>query len=193
MVRIFPIHEHSICKGVAMKLYVARHGQTQYNLEKRICGRADVPLTKRGIMQAHELAEIMKPYSVDKIIASPAKRARDTAVIVGRAVGADVIFDDRLFERDFGDTDGTPEATPGFQHQFEQFAYQYPNGESLLRVVQRIYNFLDEVKFKYQDQNIMIISHGGVCRVIHSYFNSEDTREFFDFFLENAKVMEYDI
>ena len=49
-----------------MKLYVARHGQTQYNLEKRICGRADVPLTKRGIMQAHELAEIMKVILVDK-------------------------------------------------------------------------------------------------------------------------------
>lgn len=174
-----------------MKLYVARHGQTQYNLEKRICGRADVALTPRGIQQAHMLASIMVPYSVDLILSSPLKRARDTAEIVGEKIGAEVRFDDRLMERDFGETDGTPEATPGFQHQFEQFGYQYPAGETLLHVVQRVYNLLDEIKFRCQDQNVMIISHGGVCRVINSYFNSLDNREFFDFNLDNCKVLEY--
>ncbi len=176
-----------------MKLYVARHGQTEYNLEKRICGRADAELTKRGILQAHDLAEIMVQYSVDKIISSPLTRARDTALIVGDRIGATVTFDERLMERDFGDTDGTPEATPGFQHQFEQFGYEYPNGETLLHVVQRIYNLLDEIKYRESDQNIMIISHGGVCRVINSYFNSLSNRDFFDFNLENCKVMEYDL
>ena len=176
-----------------MKLYLARHGQTQYNLEKRICGRADVELTPRGIAQAEELAGLMIDKSVDIIIASPLKRAKKTAEIVGQKTGATVIFDERLAERDYGLDDGTYEGTPGFQHTFEQFGYQYPEGETLLKVVQRVYNFVDEIKYKYDNKNIMVISHGGVCRVINSYFNSLDNREFFQFALENCKVLEYDL
>lgn len=176
-----------------MRLYVARHGQTQYNLEQRICGRADVELTNRGLMQANDLAEQMVNYSVDLIISSPLQRARKTAEIVGQKVGAPVIYEDRLMERDFGLTDGTYEGTPGFTHTFQQFGYQYPEGETLLRVVQRVYNLLDEIKFRYENKNIMIISHGGVCRVINSYFSSLSNEEFFDFFLENCKVLEYEL
>ncbi len=176
-----------------MRLYVARHGQTQFNIEQRICGRADVELTDRGIRQAYELADKMTINCVDIIISSPLKRARNTAEIVGEKIGAKVIFDDRLMERDFGLTDGTYEATPGFTHTFQQFGYEYPKGETLLRVVQRVYNLLDEIKFKYDNKNIMIISHGGVCRVINSYFSSLNNDEFFDFNLDNCKVLEYDL
>jgi len=144
-------------------------------------------------MQAHELADKMVSYSVDIIISSPLQRARDTAVIVGERVGAPVVFDDRLKERDFGTTDGTYEGTPGFTHTFEQFGHRYEDGETLLHVVQRVYNLLDELRYRYENKNIMIISHGGVCRVINSYFSSLDNREFFDFFLENGKVLEYDL
>jgi probable phosphoglycerate mutase len=121
------------------------------------------------------------------------QRARKTAEIVGQKVGAPVIYEDRLMERDFGLTDGTYEGTPGFTHTFQQFGYQYPEGETLLRVVQRVYNLLDEIKFRYENKNIMIISHGGVCRVINSYFSSLSNEEFFDFFLENCKVLEYEL
>lgn len=51
-----------------MKLYVTRHGQTQYNIEVRICGRANVRLTEKGISQAHELAQSMQDTDVDLII-----------------------------------------------------------------------------------------------------------------------------
>ena len=53
-----------------MKLYVTRHGQTQYNIEVRICGRANVRLTEKGISQAHELAQSMQDTDVDLIISS---------------------------------------------------------------------------------------------------------------------------
>ena len=175
-----------------MRLYVARHGQTQYNLEKRICGRADVELTDRGVRQAEELAEKLVSYSIDLIISSPLNRARKTAKIVGEKVGAPVYFEDRLMERDYGLTDGTYEGTPGFVHTFRQFAYTYPDGESLLQVDQRVYNFLDEVKFKFHDKNVLIVSHGGVCRVINSYFKSLSNEEFYDFVLDNCKVLEYE-
>lgn len=176
-----------------MRLYVARHGQTQYNLEKRICGRSDVALTSRGILQAEELAQNLIGYSIDLIISSPLQRAKMTAEIIGEKTGAPVIYEDRLAERDYGKTDGTYEGTPGFTHTFQQFGYQYPDGETLLQVVQRVYNLIDEIKYKYENKNILLISHGGVCRVINSYFNSLTNDEFFDFFLENCKVLEYEL
>ena len=107
-----------------MKLYVTRHGQTQYNIEVRICGRANVRLTEKGISQAHELAQSMQDTDVDLIISSPLVRAKETADIVGAAIGVPVEVDDRLAERDYGVIDGTYEGTPGFMEQWVQFGYQ---------------------------------------------------------------------
>lgn len=176
-----------------MKLYVTRHGQTQYNIEVRICGRANVRLTEKGILQAHELAQSMQDTDVDLIISSPLVRAKETADIVGAAIGVPVEVDDRLAERDYGVIDGTYEGTPGFMEQWVQFGYQYPEGESLLKVVQRVYNFLDDIKQRYADKKVMVISHGGVCRVINSYFESLDNEDFFKFNLGNCKVLQYDL
>lgn len=178
-----------------MKLYVTRHGQTQYNIDVRICGRADVRLTEKGIAQAHELAQVMQEekLDIDLIISSPLIRAKETADIVGGSIGVPVEVDERLAERDYGTVDGTYEGTPGFMEQWVQFGYQYPKGESLLKVVQRVYNFLDDLKQRYPGKKIMVISHGGVCRVINSYFESLYNEEFFRFNLGNCKVLQYDL
>lgn len=176
-----------------MKLYVTRHGQTQYNIEVRICGKSDVMLTEKGISQAYELADRMAGKKIDLIISSPLIRAKTTADIVGERIGADVIVDERLAERDYGAIDGTYEGTPGFMDKWVQFGYVYPEGESLLRVVQRVYNFIDDLKEKYSNKTVMVISHGGVCRVINSYFKSLSNEQFFEFNLGNCKLMEYEL
>lgn len=176
-----------------MKLFVTRHGQTQYNIEVRICGRSNVRLTEKGIAQAHELAEQMQNTKIDVIVSSPLIRARETAQIVADVIGAPVEVDDRLAERDYGVIDGTYEGTPGFMEQWVQFGYQYPEGESWLKVAQRVYNFLEDAKQKYPDKNVMVISHGGVCRVINSYFESLGNEEFFKFNLGNCKVLQYEM
>lgn len=176
-----------------MKLYVTRHGQTQYNIEVRICGKSDVMLTEKGISQAYELADRMVGKKIDLIISSPLIRAKTTADIVGKRIGADVIVDERLAERDYGAIDGTYEGTPGFMDKWVQFGYVYPEGESLLRVVQRVYNFIDDLKEKYSNKTVMVISHGGVCRVINSYFKSLSNEQFFEFNLGNCKLMEYEL
>lgn len=113
-----------------MRLFVTRHGQTQYNIEVRICGRSNVKLTDKGIAQAHELAEQMRDTKIDVILSSPLIRARETAQIVADAIGAPIEVDERLAERDYGVIDGTYEGTPGFMEQWVQFGYQYPEGES---------------------------------------------------------------
>lgn len=175
-----------------MKLFVTRHGQTQYNIEVRICGRSNVMLTEKGISQAHKLAAGMVGKGVDLIISSPLVRAKATADIVGEKIGVPVVVDDRLVERDYGAIDGTYEGTPGFMDKWVQFGYVYPEGESLLKVVQRVYNFLDDIKDRYSDKTVMVISHGGVCRVINSYFESLTNEKFFEFNLGNCNVLKYE-
>lgn len=176
-----------------MKLYVSRHGETQYNIETRICGRSNVRLTEKGIAQAHELAEEMVEKKIDLIISSPLIRATATAEIISERIKVPFIIDERLAERDYGVIDGTYEGTPGFMENWVQFGYVYPEGESLLRVVQRVYNFLDDIKEEHKNKTIMIISHGGVCRVINSYFKSLTNDTFFAYNLGNCGISEYQL
>ena len=89
-----------------MKLYISRHGQTPWNVEDLVCGRADVPLTEVGQQQARLLAESAVDKGIDVILSSPLQRARQTAQAVSDAIGVPIQIDDRLIEFDFGTYDG---------------------------------------------------------------------------------------
>ena len=89
-----------------MKLYISRHGQTPWNVEDLVCGRADVPLTEVGLQQAKLLAESALDKNIDVILCSPLLRARQTAQAVSDAIGVPIQIDDRLVEFDFGSLDG---------------------------------------------------------------------------------------
>ena len=98
-----------------MKIYSTRHGETQWNLENRIVGITDLPLTDRGIEQAAALAEKVKNIrDIDIIISSPMKRARQTAQFTADALGLSVITDERLREWDYGSFEGLDRYADGF-------------------------------------------------------------------------------
>ena len=176
-----------------MKLYVVRHGRTEYNEKRIFCGRTDIPLCDKGREQLGKLAEDSLTYGLDLIIASPLTRAVETAEAAARACGLSVITDERLVERAFGDYEATTVETDADHECRYNFAYKYPNGESYLQVAVRVYNFLDEIKEKYPDKNIMIVAHGGVCRMIRTYFRDMTDSEFYTFSHPNCSVIEYEI
>ena len=91
-----------------MKLFIARHGETAWNLENRVSGRTDVPLTEKGLQQAQTLARNAVGRGIEVIIASPLLRARQTAQAVSDAIGVEVQIDERLMELDFGIFEGAP-------------------------------------------------------------------------------------
>ena len=72
------------------------------------------------------------------------------------------------------------------------FAYKYPNGESMMQVAYRVYGLLDAIKCKYENENVLIISHGGVCRIINTYFTDMTNEEFFIYSIEIAKIKKYE-
>ena len=176
-----------------MKLYVARHGETPWNAEGKICGRTDLPLNERGQAQASALAERMSEKAIDRIIASPMIRARQTAAAVSEKLGIPVQTDARLIEQDFGIYEGRDRKDPGFLENKRQFAYRYPGGESMMDVAFRVYGLLEELKEKHPDENILLVCHGGVCRVVRTYFEDMTNEAYFLYSEDNANARVYEV
>ena len=176
-----------------MKIYVARHGQTQWNLENRICGRTDIPLTELGLEQARLLAEHTNDLKIDVIISSTMIRAQQTAAPVAALHGLSVLVDERLVEQDYGIYEGKSRFDEGFLANKRHFAFRYPGGESMLDLAYRIYGFLDEVTEKYAGKNILLVCHGGVCRAIRTYFEDMTNDDYYHYSEPNCAVREFDI
>ena len=176
-----------------MKLYVARHGETAWNAENKICGRTDLPLTDRGIRQAKALAENMAGIPIERIIASPMIRAQQTAAAVSEVLGIAVQTDARLIEQNFGIFEGKDRKDPGYLANKRMFAYRYPGGESQMDVAHRVYSLIEELKEKYSDESILLVCHGGVCRSVRTYFEDMTNDEYFYFSEENANARMYEL
>ena len=174
-----------------MIIYSARHGETDWNREDKICGRTDIPLNENGIRQAKELAQYMSDKGIDIIIASPMFRAQQTAGYVAEVCGVEIITDERLIEQDYGIYEGKDRFCEGFLNNKRQFAYRYPGGESMMQVAQRVYAVIEDVKSRYSDKTVLLVSHGGVCRVLNTYFHDMTNDEFFHFCQLNAAAIEY--
>ena len=181
-----------------MKLYIVRHGQSEYNAQHLVCGSTDAPLTEKGHMQAEEAAvkvsEIHQKTPIDLIIASPRKRALDTGRAIQAACpGVPLIIDERICEIDFGESEGLSTKDQDFQNRKAQFPYVHGNGESMLRFVHRIYSFLDDIRVKYADKTILLACHNGVVRTTYSYVHSMTNEEFMSYVVKNASVIEFDL
>ncbi len=176
-----------------MRIFAARHGQTQWNRENKVCGRTDIPLTEAGFAQAELLAEKAEKMGLDLIIVSPMLRARQTAAPVAKRCGIPVYVDDRLIEQDYGIFEGVDRRDPGFLANKRQFAVRYPGGESMMDVAHRVYSLLEELKREYPDKRVLLVCHGGVCRLIRTYFEDMTNDEFFLYSEDNAAIREYNL
>ena len=176
-----------------MKVYVARHGQTQWNAENKVCGRTDQPLTEVGLAQAQLLAERTKDLKIDVIISSPLLRARQTAEPAAALHGVEILLDDRLIEQNYGIYEGVDRQDEGFLSNKRHFAVRYPGGESMMDVAYRVYSLLEEIKVRYAGRNVLLVCHGGICRVIRTYFEDMTNDAYFRYSEENAAVREYNM
>lgn len=176
-----------------MKIYFTRHGETEWNALNKICGLTDIELTEKGVLQAKELAEKLVDKKIDFIIASPMKRAQATAKIVAEKCKMPILTDDRLIEQNYGIYEGEDRKCEGFLNNKRNFAYKYPQGESMMQVAARVYNLIDEIKDKYEDKTVLCVCHGGVCRVANTYFRDVTNNEYFNYSLENCGLEEYEL
>ncbi|MBP1989744.1 histidine phosphatase family protein [Paenibacillus eucommiae] len=176
-----------------MKLFVTRHGQTEWNSENRVCGITNINLTDTGIEQAKELSTKLADYKIDIIISSPLKRAKETAEIISDAIGKIVIIDRRLFEQNYGVYEGVSRNAEDFRAAKKHFSSKLSGGESLFQVAHRVYSLIEEIKEKYPNENVLFVTHGSVCRVIHSYFTDLSNEEYFEYYTGNCELKEYSL
>lgn len=175
-----------------MKIYSTRHGQTDFNKRDIVLGSTDIELNETGLSQAEELAEKVSGLDVDIIIASPMLRAMKTAQFVAEKNGLEIITDNRLREWNYGEYEGKTRFTDGFAENKKNFGVKMgKTGESLLQLAQRVYSALDDIIKNYSEKNVLIVSHGGVCRVIETYFHDMTTAEFENWFMDNCQIIEY--
>lgn len=167
-----------------MKLYVVRHGQTDWNINGKIQGQKDIELNDTGILQARSLKKEFNKLDVDLIMCSPLKRTRKTAEIINQDKKLEIIYREELIERGLGDFEGRDCKTE------EEEIYNYykndtkMNVEPVVELCNRINNLLNEIKTKYSNSTIILVTHSGTARAIEGYFYGIDserkftTREF---------------
>ncbi len=175
------------------KIYFTRHGQTVWNVENKICGITDIELTEKGHEQAKELGKIIAEgnYQIDEILYSPLIRAADTARRISEITNIPMREEPRLKEQCFGKFEGTPRNGEEFLKAKGHFLDSYEGGESMMKLAQRIYNLLDELK--EDDKTYLLVAHNGISRVIKSYFYDMQNEEYARFGIDNCEILEFEL
>lgn len=171
-----------------MKLFLIRHGETEWNHLRKMQGQMDIPLNEYGIELAEKTAEGMKDIKFDRIFASPLVRAKKTAEYIARNCGVEVETDDRLKEINFGEGEGSNinEVKADPSHPLHNF-FQHPDqfvpmegGETFHEVQSRGLEFLREVVFPLEGtvENVAVVAHAAIIRSIMLSVKDRDLKEF---------------
>jgi broad specificity phosphatase PhoE len=168
-----------------MKLYLARHGETDLNIDDRYQGRSDAPLNQCGLAQAQALAAAL-PLDISHIIASPLQRALHTAQAVGRARGLPVHTMAGLREKHFGRFDGLTPAEVAARFPvlwrsgvLTSWDQPPPGGETTRAVVQRVSRCLGELRATHADDTVLLVVHGFVVRALRYLIDDLSEADFF--------------
>lgn len=168
-------------------IYIVRHGETKWNVKRKMQGHKDSPLTKKGIEQAKDIKKELKNIHFYRIFSSDLLRAKRTAEIIALEKKLAVTTTKALRERSFGKYEGA--SVKEMQNlvtklkkslKKEKISYgmidDIENNEQLLL---RLIPFLREIAIAYKGKNILLVSHGGVIKLllIHFGFASYDNYE----------------
>ena len=153
-----------------MRLYIVRHGETDWNKKKLVQGRKDIPLNEYGRHLARETAYGMRQYQIDLAYTSPLQRAKETAEILLEGRNIPLYEDQRIQEISFGSYEGmscvdkTKEENLAFQKFFQDTGNYIPpaDAESVQQLYERTGEFLKSLaeNEKLKDKNLLISTHG---------------------------------
>jgi len=163
-------------------IYLVRHGQTEFNRERRIQGHVDSPLTELGVRQARAvgrlLADLIRDPAGWRVVSSPLGRAHATArIVAARLGGLPVELDDRLKEMSWGPHDGRLRSELEAEHP-ETFArtgwaFDASAGETYEQVAQRVGDWLASLPPE-PERRIVAVSHGISGRVLRGLYTGLD-------------------
>ena len=157
-----------------MKIWIARHGQTDLNKRKMMQGLTDCPLNARGLEQARQSRRNIGDIHFDAVYASPLKRAQQTAAIIGNVDISEIIVDQRIIETDFGVYEKRRYYAMGLPMTFYWALPKIfpvpPTVERIESMKERATSFLCEVESK-DYENVLVACHGGIMRALCGYLD----------------------
>jgi broad specificity phosphatase PhoE len=154
-------------------ILLARHGETDWNAERRWQGHTDRPLNDRGRIQAQALAERLDPTELETVYSSDLERARETARLVAERQGIPHRTDPALREVDVGSWAGMTkdEAREHDPEGHARWLQGYPgwkDGESYEEMTERVLRAVREIAAEHPDHPVLVVSHGGPIRALHA-------------------------
>ncbi|HAE42360.1 MAG TPA: histidine phosphatase family protein [Clostridiales bacterium] len=183
-----------------MKIYITRHGETEWNKKRIIQGSMDSPLTEEGVRGAERLSVRLRETQFDFVITSPLYRAYRTAMIILKDRKIPIIKDDSLKEINCGIFEGFTfqeiwEKHPDLKSTLhsDPLNFRYPGGESLNEFYDRVKNGFEEIIENYKDKTILIVAHGGTIKGLTSYMiEKADPSSWFRNVVDNCSLTEID-
>lgn len=175
------------------RICLVRHGETEWNAERRIQGQIDIALNATGLRQASGAGRWLKPAGIVALYSSDLKRARMTAEAIGAALALTPTFVPEMRERRYGIFEGLTyaEAKEKYPQGYAAFEgrnahYNFENGESLVDMYVRVTGKLQDIAARHAGQNIAVVLHGGVLDVINRFVRGNPLETPRDFLIPNA-------
>lgn len=183
-----------------MKLYIIRHGETDWNKQKKLQGQCDIPLNDFGRELAQITADALIGEHWDIIYSSPLCRALETAQILRGNRDIEIVTDERLKEISFGEDEGVESGA--LRKDFSNFFFAphlyvpSKGGESILMLYNRAKSFLDDLLRQYRDtrQSVLIVAHGAFNKALMLNLHQDEIKNLWSGeFQHNCCVNQYDI
>lgn len=182
-----------------LHLMLVRHGETEWNAQRRYQGQSDVPLSDLGRRQAERVAGRLSGHEIDAAYTSDLKRALETAQIIAEKCGLEVISEPRLRELKFGVLEGLTFDEAQEQHPemidawLDDFNRPPEGAETIELFNARVISLLDDLKQNHDEQVVLLVGHGGslseILRVVLGL--SREKRWYVE--MENASLSEVQI
>lgn len=180
---------------VLTRICLVRHGETEWNAERRIQGQIDIGLNAAGLRQAEAAGRWLKAAGISALYASDLKRAWATGQAIGQVVGVQPVPVPELRERRYGIFEGLtyaeaesryPEGYAAFEGRNADYAFEH--GESLKVMYERVTGKLKELAQRHLGESIVVVVHGGVLDVINRFVRGNPLEMPRDFLIPNAGI-----
>lgn len=145
------------------EILLARHGETDWNVGRRVQGHTDIPLNAAGVEQARRLAEQLASEPLTGVFSSDLSRALHTATAVADVHRLPVTVDPRLREKNFGTWEGLTDVEIGERFP-DAIRGQWGDGETTEQVAERVLSVLEDIRLQHPTGPVLVVSHGGPLR-----------------------------
>jgi len=174
-----------------MRIYVMRHGQTDWNVAKRLQGRSDTELNENGRELARKTGEALLAVPFTAAFTSPLKRAKETAALALGGRDIPIVEDERLIEISFGAYEGLCSARENYEIPDGDFSnfftapdqYRVPEGgESFDELHKRTADFLRDITTRpeLEEETVLIATHGAAGRALLNALRTFELKDFWN-------------